>query len=144
MSIRRCTQIDGSYSSEWWSIRLPSGWSISEESDCVLFHRGPQAGVLRVSAARKPDGCVVEADFSDLIGEMSQGCSAAQPIQAGQYFGFSRECERGTALAEWWLAHDSVLVYFSFTRRADTGTNELRDVRRVVESVQIKDPSPAS
>jgi len=144
MSVRRCTQIDSSYSSEWWSIRLPLGWSVSEESDGVSFHRGAQGGVLRVSAVRKPDGRVVESDFSDFIGEQSQGCSTPQPTQAGPHFGFSRDCERdGTALAEWWLAHDSVLVYFTYSRKADAGSEEFRDVRRIVESVRIGDPSSA-
>lgn len=144
MSIRRCSQIDNSYSSEWWSISLPRGWSISEESDSVSLRRATQDGVLRVSAVRKPDGCVVEADFSEFIGQPSEGCSTLQSIQTERYSGFSRDCERdGLALSEWWLAHGSVLVYFSYERMTGLEIDESGDVQRIIESARIGELSSA-
>lgn len=138
MSIHRCSQVRGIYSSDWWSIELPSGWSASEGSDCVAFSRGFRAGVLKVSAVRKPDGCIVNADVAEFIGELNQGCLV--PVDAEQYFGFTRNCQRdGTFLTEWWLAHGSVLVYFTYERTPDIGSNELDGIRRIVESARIDD-----
>jgi hypothetical protein len=111
-----------------------------EGSDCVAFSRDSRAGVLKVSAVRKPDGCIVDADVAEFIGELNQGCSVPQPIQAEHYFGFTRNRERdGTFLAEWWLAHGSVLVYFTYEQTIDIGSNELGDIRRIVESARIDD-----
>src|ERR1700739_1027586 len=137
MSIHRCTQVRGIYSSDWWSIKLPSGWSASEGNDCVTFSRGSRAAVLK-GAVRKPDGCIVDADVAEFIGELNQGCSVPQSIQAEQYSGFPRKCDRyGTFFAEWCLAYGSALVYFTYERTTDIGSNELDDIRRIVESARI-------
>ena len=136
--MQKSTQSRGSYSSDWWSVELPSGWSISEESACVSFCSDSGAGVLKVSAIRKPDGYVAESDISEFIGEQNQGCSAPRPIHSPRYFGRARCCEREcTSLAEWWLAQKSVLVYFTYARATET-VNRTEEVRAFLFSTQAK------
>lgn len=139
MSRPRCSKHHGIYSSEWWSIDLPSGWAASEESDCVSFRSISHTGVLNASAVRKPDGSVKDEDFSEFIGEANHDCSAAKPIHAGRYIGFTRNCaHNGPLLAEWWLAHGSVLVYITYATTTETESGELDEVRNIVESLRIE------
>jgi len=127
------------YSSEWWSIDLPLGWAASEESDCVSFRSTSHPGVLNASAVRKPDGSVKDEDFSEFIGEPNHDCSAAKPIHAGRYIGFTRNCaHNGALLTEWWLAHGSVLVYITYTTTTENESRELKEVRQIVESLRIE------
>jgi len=139
ISMRRCMQSRSIHSSNWWSIELPSGWSVSEESDCVTFRSNAQAGVLKVSAVRKPYGHVAEADISEFIGEPKRGGTAPTPLQTQNYFGWQRHQEHGgTFLAEWWLARESVLVYLTYERPTGAGNDELDEVQRIVKSVCIE------
>lgn len=136
----RCPQHHGVYSSEWWSIDLPSGWTSSDEIGGVSFRRESHGGVLHVSAVRKPDGSIVDDDFSEFIGESKPNCETAMPIRTERCSGFTRDCAHsGTQLTEWWLAHGCVLVYLTFARTADTGSSEPDEVRRIIESLRIKE-----
>ena len=140
MSRHRCSQHCGAYSSEWWSIDLPSGWTASDESDGVSFRSDSHGGVLHVSAVRKPDGSIVDADFSEFIGESKLNCETAIPIHAERCSGFTRECSQiGTLLTEWWLAYGGVLVYITYARTAGLGSGEPDDLRRIVASLRIKE-----
>jgi hypothetical protein len=114
-------------------------WAASEENDCVSFRSISHTGVLNVSAVRKPDGRVKDEDFSEFIGEPNHNCSAAEPIHAERYIGFTRKCaHNGVFLAEWWLAHGSVLVFITYAKTTETESTELDEVRRIVESLRIE------
>ena len=122
------------YSSQWWSVELPSGWSVSENSDCVSFRSCPLRGILSASATRKPDGRIAVSDLAEFI----EGASA-DAIESERYFGFTRECARGEGfLAEWWLVRGSVLVYFSYSAGCGAEASEIVEMRRIVESVWIE------
>ena len=140
MSRQRCSQHCGAYSSEWWSVDLPSGWTASDETGAVSFRSDSHSGVLHVSAVRKPDGRIVEADFSGFIGEPKLNCETAIPIQAERWSGFTRCCSHNcTLLTEWWLAYGCVLVYITYARTASIESSEPDDVRRIVASLRIKE-----
>jgi hypothetical protein len=140
MSRHRCSQRYGVYSSEWWSIYLPSEWTASDESGGLSFRSNSHGEVLHVSAVRKADGSVVGTDFSEFIGESRSNCEPAIPIHAERCFGFTRVClHNGTLLTEWWLAHGWVLVYITYAATAGTGSGEPDDVRRIVDSLRIRE-----
>lgn len=140
MSRHRCTERHEAFSSVWWSIDLCPGWSAAEDGDNTIIRSHFQLGVLNISAVRKPSGTVTEEDLWEFIGEAKPGCSAPKESKSQSCFGFTRRClDSEVSLTEWWLSRGSILVYLAYAAKAHTEDGEPDDVRRIVESLRIKD-----
>jgi|KBSSwiStaDraftv2_1062776.scaffolds.fasta_scaffold46614_2 hypothetical protein len=139
MSRHRCTERHEVFSSAWWSINLCPGWSAAEDGDHTVIRSHFQPGVLNISAARKPDGTITQADLREFIGEAKQGCAAPQEIKSQSYFGLTRRCvDDEISLTEWWLSRGSILVYLTYAAKAHAEDGQPDDIRRIIESLRIK------
>ena len=127
------------YSSEWWSIELPEGWSHLEEPECTSFHLNATGGVLRVSAVRKPEGSISKADLMDFFEQRSLGDARPLEVESRHYFGLKCEYEKcDSSWSEWWLARGSILVYITYTTVGPSNRgSELDAIRGIVESLRI-------
>jgi hypothetical protein len=128
------------YSSTWWSIEIPSGWSPWEHEECTSFHGSPALGVIQVSAVRKLGGDVSHADLMEFATESKNRCARSQSIFTEKHFGFSCESEKnGEFWAEWWLACGSTLVYLTYNVAAGIEASEIDQIHQIVSSIKIQD-----
>ena len=135
----RCQNKPHIYSSQWWSVELPNGWSYREENECTSFYANGANGVLQISAVRKPDSCVGMADVREFSEQANHRNSEMHEVHSKNYFGLSCKYEKGDRYwAEWWLAHGQILVYITYNADVGKQDSEIREIQLIGESLRIR------
>ena len=130
------------FRSAWWTLTAPATWSGRESEGVTELVANPRLGLVQVSAARKPAENVTLEDAYSFAENSATPAEAAKPIQQGTTSGLYAEyTQSGSYWREWWLFHDRVLVFVTYTV-----IEELRDIERDVldEMISSITISPSS
>lgn len=105
---------------EWWCIELPDEWSAEMDDDCVSITDCDNVGTIDVSAIRKEEGLVSEQDLKDLAEELiADGFEFQRVTIAGSKGLLFSYQEEDVAWREWYLAHDSLVLYATYNTEVE-------------------------
>ena len=133
------------YRSAWWSVRLPAGWTASEDGNAVeLRAADPARGLLQISAARK-EGAVDDADVEAFAAARLGAGAPLRPIRLGSFRGArARHEHEGERWGEWWLYQGPLLIYATHVTDLAGGGAADAEVEAILASLQPVADAPSS
>jgi hypothetical protein len=122
------------YDSAWWSIDLPQGWLVKQDSDCVTFTSPDLAGALQISSYRK-DEAIREVE----IAELSDERTVPHPIKIGCLTGLcSASRADGVFWKKWWLVEDRTLIFATYNGPVAQADAEVGAAERALRTLQVR------
>jgi hypothetical protein len=119
------------FNGEWWSVRIPSGWTGNPDQHGVSFSRVPRVGTLQISAARRESGSVSDSDLIEFSEERRLAGYPFRKCQYGAFTGLASTHRAGDlAWHEWWLRHGPLLIYATYI--SPTGANSHNEKKEVI------------
>ena len=127
-----------SFNSSWWSVQLPSEWTITEDGQCATLSGKHFSSAFQISAARKERGLVTDEELKDFVSERLTNNVLSQ-IDTGLFSGFYAErSESGVFWREWWLCAGSLMIYASYNVDEKFKNAETSLINHIVESLKPK------
>lgn len=120
----------------WWRVRLPDGWSGSQDKECATFLARIPLGALQISSARKDSGRVTDRELKKLAKERVPADIRITRVVPGSFSGFSAEYVKGDSFwKEWWLRLGQLMVYVTYNGPHGKEGFEREDVQRILASL---------
>lgn len=99
-----------------WSLLLPGEWSAERDEDIIVIGDQDDVGVLEISELHKDEGEFNATDLSTL----AENGSTLDPVKIGSFEGgYTEFIEDDTALREWYLYTEDLLLYITYSCDAD-------------------------
>ena len=118
--------------SAWWSITIPQTWRATKDKECMTIKGDPAAGVLQISAARKP-GIVTDEDLLEFIETPGD---QLQEVKHEYFSGFATEYVNNKLFwKQWWLKSGSLIVYVTYNVDETLRSTEEEQVEKIVRSL---------
>lgn len=113
------------FESAFWSIELPSGWTVTQEEECTTLQADYLMGKLQLSSARKEKGLVTDEDLREFAQDHIEAGAKLGSAEFGPFSGFyiSYSTE-DTYWREWWLRSGTVIVYVTYRVELDAKGTE--------------------
>ena len=122
------------FQTECWSVSIPKGWSVKEDSECVTFTRVEPVGAVQVSAHRK-SGVVTDRDVRQFI----ERKRTIRKIRVGEFTGYTTNYpDQGIFWREWWLRAGTTLIYITYNVALEHKDLEQYEVDGVVDSLRLR------
>ena len=103
------------FAGDGWSIEVPQGWTVREEDECVHFVPPGRGDGMRLTAARKGEGRVKDADLVDFASEHLDAGAPRRDVRLGDFVGFEIAFDTDDlAVREWTLRAGNVLLFVSY------------------------------
>lgn len=94
---------------------LPAEWHAENEDDIIRIVDQDDVGEIEITTLHKQSGNVMPAEIQDMALEESPEVSQWKATNAGAFSGVSGHyTEDGTAVREWYLGSDSLLLYVTY------------------------------
>ena len=94
---------------------LPTEWHAENEDDIIRIVDQDDVGEIEITTLHKQSGNVMPAEIQDMALEESPEVSQWKATNAGAFSGVSGHyTEDGTAVREWYLGSDSLLLYVTY------------------------------
>ena len=127
------------FNSSWWSLQIPSEWTITEDSDCVTLTNKCFPSALQISAARKEKDLVTDEDLKDFAMERFYDVASLQECSFGSFSGFYAErIKNGFFWREWWLRAGFLMIYASYNVNEKFKNVENSIVDQIIETLEPK------
>ena len=127
------------YTSSWWSIELPSGWSAEREEDCVTFTAESGVGALQVSAYRHNGEAVTDEDLNDFAEVEFVAGIIPQDISCGDFRGIAISYVGGDRFwRKLWLRSGSLLLYVTYNCAAEDQAIEVESVNGMLRPLKSR------
>ena len=98
-----------------WCLMLPAEWHAENEDDIIRIVDQDDVGEIEITTLHKQSGNVMPAEIQDMALEESPEVSQWKATNAGAFSGVSGHyTEDGTAVREWYLGSDSLLLYVTY------------------------------
>lgn len=120
------------YSHDTWSIELPSGWQVDEDSDVIGFFHPNGCGIFEVSTFFADDGDISEEEIREFA-EVETPDSVNLKYLSGVY---KRESEEGDSIDQWWLSSGNQLLYATYTCPVGQDNAEAEEREQLIQSLR--------
>ena len=125
---------------EWWTMALPPEWWAESEDDSILVGDRDDVGCLELSDLHKEDGHFEMDELRTIAEAESVTALTWKTLTLGDFKGVVSDfVEEGAAVREWYIAHQSLLLYITYScdeenrGMDDSAVDQLLDTLLIVE-----------
>lgn len=110
------------FTSAFWSVELPSSWTVTQEEECATFVTQNLRGILQISSAIKEQGLVTDEDLQEIAKDYVEAGAILIGVKYGLFSGFCLSYATEESFnKEWWLRSGRVMIYVTYNFELTTG-----------------------
>ncbi len=128
------------WTSEWWSVRLPEGWTGEVNEDTTLISTADGPGLLQLRAFHSDGRDIDDDDLRELAKHHVDGGAVLLPMRYGGGFtGFHVHFEaEGTLWWEWWLRCEGLAIHATYHCSPENRAREEATVAGILNSLRYE------
>ena len=126
---------------EGWELSVPPEWEAEEDGEFITIIKDEDGGAITVSAIIDEEENISQDELEIYSrSKLSKGDKLTK-LEVGEFQGFSAQFtdEKGVAWFHSWLAHQDLLVYFSYNGSPEAWESEKKDVQKILKTLKVRD-----
>jgi hypothetical protein len=127
---------------EWWTMALPPEWWAEAEEDSILVGDRDDVGCIEFSNLHKDSGHFDRAELEAIARAESEQELVWQSVELGEFSGVvSAFAEDGVAIREWYVAHESLLLFITYSCEAENSGMDDAAVDELLDTLMVATPA---
>ena|SRR5258705_642967 len=134
--------MNNEFTSSWWSIELPLGWSAEREESCTNIWSEDGVGALQISAYQRDGEPVSDEDLYDFAErEYPEGVRVLNE-NCGQFSGLNVSfLVENSYWRKWWLRNGSLFLFVTYNCNVEEQGLERSAVDQMLATLKPKAPA---
>ena len=121
---------------EWWAMALPPEWWAESEEDSILVGDRDDVGCLEFSTLHKESGQFEASEVLQIAESESEQKLTWKLLSLGDFNGVASSfMEEGAAIREWYLAHDALLLFITYSCDEDNAGMDDAAVNEILDTL---------
>lgn len=128
---------------EWWTMAIPPEWWADAEEDSILVGDRDEVGCIEISTMRKEEGDFESGAAKDIAQTESEESMEWQAVTLGEFQGYrSSYVEEGTAVREWYVTHDALLLFITYSCDEENRGMDDAAVDQILDTLMVLGANP--